>query len=85
MVGFNTMKKTIFYIPSKTEEGDYWFDNTPYKKLLEMEDYLYEPNSSITKSIVVENNIINNLTVTNVVDIFSTEGIVRRIAFYVSK
>jgi hypothetical protein len=77
------MKKTIFYIPSDTESGDHWFDSKPYKKLLELEDYLYEPNGNIVKEITV-GKYIKGLTVTHVQDRFSEEGIIRRIAFHKS-
>lgn len=83
------MKKTIFYIPidkketTNTEESDYWFDGQPYKKFLELNDYLYEPNGSIVKEIVV-GKYIKGLTTTKVQDRFSEEGIIRRIAFYKS-
>ncbi len=84
------MKKTIFYISLDSKElanteGDYWFDNKPYKKLLEMENFLYEPNGEIEKEIMGEDKFIKSLTVTKVEDRFSNEGIVRRIAFYISK
>jgi hypothetical protein len=77
------MKKTIFYIPSDTEQGDYWFNGKPHKQLLVLEDYLYEPNSSIVKEITV-GKYVKGLTVTGVQDRFSEEGIIRRIAFHKS-
>jgi hypothetical protein len=83
------MKKTIFYIPLESNgittntEGDFWFDKKPYKELMVMEDFLYEPNGSIVKDIVV-GKYVKGLTITNVQDRFSNEGIIRRIALYIS-
>ena len=81
------MKKTIFYFPldqkenADKEEADYWFGDQPHKAFLEMEDYLYEPSSHITREIIV-GKYIKGLTITKVQDRFSEEGIIRRIALY---
>lgn len=82
------MIKTIFYIPIEDKnfddkDVDYFFNNKPYKQLLVLEDYLYEPNGNIVKEITV-GKYVKGLTVTAVQDRFSEEGIIRRIAFYKS-
>lgn len=78
------MKKTIFYIPSETLEGDYWFSETPYKILLELDNILYETDGNIIRNILV-GKYIERLTVIHVEDRFSNEGIIRRIGFYITK
>lgn len=78
------MKKTIFYIPCENGEMvDWYFSNQPYKISFVLEDFLYEPNGNIEKTIVVD-KFIKNVSLT-VKDEFTTEGIIRRIAMYISK
>lgn len=76
--------KTIFYTSIKSDENaDYFLQNKPYKKLLEIENLLYEPNGNIIKEIKDNNGFIRDLTLVCVIDNFSSEnGIIRKIGFY---
>jgi hypothetical protein len=76
--------KTIFYKKSDDDKGDYWFNDSPYKEWFVLENVLYEPNGSIRKYTVDENNIVKDIAIAETEDKFSSDGIVRRIALYVA-
>lgn len=77
--------KTIFYKKSTDANGDYWFDNNPYTEWFTLENTLYEP-SNVVQRLTVEKgtNYIKNITIVEIQDRFSDDGIVRRIALYIS-
>ncbi len=80
--------KTIFYKghTDKTTEPDYWLNNSPYIEWFVLENVLYEPNGSIRKrTINKEDNTVLDIVVQFTQDTFSDDGIVRRIALYISK
>ena len=79
--------KTIFYKQSKNKDGDYWFDNKPYVEWFTLEKTLYEPNGSIVKRTIIEKEdkrYVHSVANTQIQETFSDDGIVRRIALYVS-
>lgn len=76
--------KTIFYKRSTDENGDYWFNNQPYILWFSLENTLYEPSNVQRTTVEKGTNYIKNVTVVEVQDRFSDDGIVRRIALYIS-
>jgi hypothetical protein len=83
--------KTIFYKISNDESGDFWFGDMFNKKLyrewFKIDNVLYEPNGNIRKRTIIEEKqkrIIHNITIVETQDTFSDEGIIRRIAIYIS-
>ena len=76
--------KTIFYKRSKDEEGDYWFDSKPYVEWFTLENIVY--SGSVSKYTREKGtNRVQNISVTEIKDEFSDEGITRRIALYIAK
>jgi hypothetical protein len=83
--------KTIFYKISNDESGDFWFgdmfNQKPYREWFKIDNVLYEPNGNIRKRTIIEEKqkrIIHNITIVETQDTFSDEGIIRRIAIYIS-
>lgn len=80
--------KTIFYKKSEDENGDYWFGSIPYKEWFTLENTLYDPNGSIVKKTIVPKDntkYVERVVLNTIEDMFSDDGIVRRIALYISK
>lgn len=79
--------KTIFYKEqtNKTTEPDYWFDGSPYTVWFVLDNVLYEPNGNIRKRTIGDDNFIHDIIVSTTQDTFSDDGIIRRIALYISK
>ena len=76
--------KTIFYKKSENEEGDYFFNNKPYVEWFTMDKLLY--NGSVSKYMIhKETRVIKSISVTEIKDEFSDNGIIRRIALYIAK
>ena len=70
--------KTIFYIPTEQENGEYWFDNKPYKEWFALENTLYEPTRNINRrgiTFEADKKIIKSVTITQTKDTknFGTE------------
>ncbi len=76
--------KTIFYIISTDDTGDYWFNNKPYKEWFTLENTLYEPNGNIIKTTKDENNFVKNVSISITEDRFNHGGITRRIVLYIN-
>ena len=75
--------KTIFYKKSETEYGDYFFDNKPYVEWFTLDNVLY--NGSVSKYMIQkETRVVKAISVTEIKDQFSDEGIVRRIRLYIT-
>ncbi len=75
--------KTIFYIESKDEKGDYWFENKPYKQVLSYDNIIYQCDGNVRKIIEIktqESSELKNAIVRQVKDTFYKDEIVRRIA-----
>ena len=47
--------KTIFYIESEDEKGDYWFENKPYKQVLSYDNIIYQCDGNVRKIIEIKN------------------------------
>lgn len=77
------MKKTIFYIKSKTDDGDFYFDGIPYNVWICLEDFLYEPSNASKYTVRKDTNFMKNVSLSKIQDCFSDEGIIRRIALYI--
>lgn len=75
------MIKTIFYkkCEDDTTEGDYYFNQKPYKLWLTLDNMLYENDGNIKKyTIDKETRIVENLFIFTE-DEFSDDGIIRRV------
>ena len=82
--------KTIFYKLSNDEKGDYWFGNAssqkPYKEWFSL-DVLYYPHGDVVKRTIQKESkskIVRSVTISEIQDTFSDDGIIRRIALHIS-
>lgn len=76
--------KTIFYKQSDTDNADYWFGVSPYKEWFVLENTLYDMNGDVRKYTVIK-SYIKNVAVVVCEDLFTDNGIERKIALYISK
>lgn len=75
--------KTIFYKRSDDDTGDYYFNDRPYKEWFVLENTLYDPNGNISRNIIDDKGFLKSISLTSVIDRFTDEGIIRRIAVYI--
>lgn len=76
--------KTEVYKIRKDGKSDIWRNNSPCELWFILENYLYDPISSITKKFIDKDSIIRKVLTVSVSDTFSDEGIVRTIVVDIS-
>lgn len=76
--------KTIFYRQStkdNPDDGDYFFFDQPYDEWFTLEGILYNTDSGVSRYSIEEGTRrVKDITVLKTTDVFSDNGIIRRVA-----